>query len=206
MNFFKYTIRPYGYEPLEGNTINFILLPPDVKKLLVITFLVCFIVFSFFFYKYKKAYVKTAFLYGFLSASILTALLFSIRNDYMWLQFSENLSERYGTYTSNEKFMRLEVQNWGLHPFFMRIKPYIKGDYKLLAPNLSKDSIDIIMAKANFILPFKMSENARYLIVIDKTANFDSRTGILTIGGTQVRGLEPVFFYDKAAFVLKFKQ
>ncbi|MBI4685864.1 MAG: hypothetical protein HY755_11790 [Nitrospirae bacterium] len=117
------------------------------------------------------------------------------------------MSEKYSRYTSDEKLMMAEVPNHGIYPIFMTIKPYIKGDYKLIAPNLSPTFIQFLIAKANFILPpLKSSDNAPYLIVIDKYAVLDPNTGVLSIGSIQIHGLEPVFFYSKDISVLRVKQ
>ena len=192
--------------------MNFILLPDDIKSFLFVIMLVSFLIVSGVFIVFRKMNFKQAFFYGFLSSVTLTGLLFSVRSDYLWFRFADNMYKKYGGYSSDEKFMWLDVQNYGVHEFFMKLRPYLKGDYRLVMPNLIRRSPDFpiektYLAKANFILrPYKPDKNGRYLIVYDYDAVFDQQKGVLKIGDTETKGLEAVVLFDRGTYLLRYTQ
>ena len=192
--------------------MNFFWLPDDARFFLFACMIIAFVFVAAAGLALKKTGLKQAVFYGFIASLFFPGLLFSARNDYFWLKFAENMHEKYGGYSSDEKFMAVDVQNWGVHEFFMNIRPYLKGDYRLVMPSLIKRSPEFpvektYLAKANFILrPFKPAENAPYLIVYDYDAVFDQQTGVLKIGDMEMKGLEAVKVFSKGELLLRRKQ
>lgn len=180
-------------QPINGATINTVVLSSAVRNLLY-TLAVVTLIISTVFFLFRNAFA-IALRKAIVIAFFFSGLIYAVQGDIVWTSWLITDTKTYAGLTTDEKLGRFEGP---FYEFILSARNVIHGDYMLFSPHTTT-----AMRTEYFLLPLRKREQADYIVVIqDEESYYNEVDRTFIRGSLKINHLEPIYVMTPGAYIL----